>query len=115
MQLRLALVVAGILMLSGLRQASAQNPGQFYQSPTTSPYLNLLNDNTSGISNYQTLVRPQLDGREAILRNTVGLQRLQQQFQQSQSATARGTNGTTRSSGHQTRFMNYSHFYGPSH
>jgi hypothetical protein len=111
-----AAVVAALVLLSPAA-APAQNISQYsniYQRPTVSPYLNLLNNNQFGISTYQTTVRPQIEEREAIQRNAASLQALQQQFQQGQQAlpySGRGGGRYGSSTGHPTRFMNYSHYY----
>ena len=103
-------------------EARAQGSSSYlntYSRPTVSPYLNLLNTNQFGISSYQTLVRPQLEEREAIQRNASTIQGLQQQFQQAQSqgqgipnyGGGRGRYGGGGTTGHPTQTMFYSHYY----
>src|SRR4051812_42151898 len=70
--------------------------------PTVSPYLNLLQSNSQGLSNYQTLVKPMIDQQNAIQRQGNSIQRLQQQV--SPGSGPGGARGT----GHTTRFQNYS-------
>src|SRR5262245_33602363 len=52
--------------------------------PAVSPYLNLLNSTNSGISNYYTLVKPQLQAREEMIRQQVQLNQIQRQVQRGQ-------------------------------
>ena len=73
-----------------------------------SPYLNLLNNNTSGVTNYQSLVRPLVQQGNAINRQGSDLNRLQQQVSSQRSAASGYTGSST---GHVTLFMNYSHYY----
>ncbi len=100
----------------------SQNPANFFRRfvqdrPTVSPYLNLIGsqqDQMRGATArpvYQTLVRPQLEQRQAnkaAQRNQVQMQRqlsdLRQSYQQSQSNVFGAT-------GHPTRFMIYSQYY----
>ena len=102
------------------RWAAAQYGGyRGYSSspngPTVSPYLNLLQNN-SGVPNYQTLVRPQFEARNAIVQQQQSLQQLQDEFQSrrrpSRGGLGSGTN--SRSTGHPTHFSEYSHYYNPN-
>jgi hypothetical protein len=95
------------------RSASAQlGNANLYNRPTVSPYLNLLNTDRFGVSNYQTLVRPLIEQREAAVQNQANIQQLQQQFQTSQMAAARrGGGGGPRSTGHPSRYLTYLHYY----
>lgn len=79
---------------------------------TVSPYLNL-GVNSNGLSNYQTLVRPLLDQREALARQTAVSQRLQNRPRgrddgpgvvdpQEDRVKARSVS---------RRFLNYSHYF----
>lgn len=74
--------------------------------PTVSPYLNLLQTNNQGIIPYQTLVRPQIDARNAFQRQGAAISQLQQQV-----FTSPGGGSGPRATGHPTVFMNFSHFY----
>jgi hypothetical protein len=103
--------------------AWAQNPvyvpGGWYNSPPVSPYLNLGVTQT-GLSNYQTLVRPMIDDREAILRQDANLQKLQQQLRVAPNGRSanlpRGkeTQPPATSTGVSKHFMHYSHYFGGS-
>lgn len=97
---------------SAAAQAQVSPYANIYNRPTVSPYLNLLQTNQFGITPYHTLVRPQLEAREALQQQGSNIQRLQQQQARQQQAFrgARGGMGTLRT-GHETRFMNYSHYY----
>jgi hypothetical protein len=97
--------LAGVLLTS-LMAASAH--AQYGSSdnpvgPTVSPYLNLLQTDQFGATNYQSLVRPLINQGNAINRQANSLNRLQQQVS--------GGRGGSRGTGHATFFMNYSHFY----
>lgn len=85
-----------------------------YSRPPVSPYVNL-GVNANGLSNYQTLVRPLVEEREAIERQGAALDRLNQRMR---GAGATGdwrdleeaAQGARRQTG--VRFMHYSHYYG---
>jgi hypothetical protein len=106
------LLVGLAIVLSG-GHAFGQSPySNIYNRPTVSPYLNLLQSNRFGISNYQTLVRPMIEQREASIQNQANIQQLQQQFQSGQAAAMRrGSSGGARSTGHPSRFFTYLHYY----
>jgi hypothetical protein len=98
-----AIVVAGFAMPS---RAAAQN------SPTVSPYLNLLNSdqfgNPGGIAGtYQNLVKPFIEQREAATANRNSINRLRAQIQSPGIPRSGGTTGGS----YLTRFQNYSHYY----
>jgi hypothetical protein len=77
--------------------------------PTVSPYLNLLqNNNILGPpSNYQSLVKPLIDQRNAIQRQGNSIQQLQQSSLGSGASSSAGGRAT----GHPSFFMNYSHYF----
>ena len=80
-------------------QGHSDNPN----GPTDSPYLNLLQKNQVGsVTNYQSLVKPLVSQGNAIARQGNSISKLQNQVYSG------GAGGGT---GHQTLFMNYSHFY----
>ena len=100
------LLAAASAALVMSQTAMAQNRfGSGYSAgvngPTVSPYLNLLQVNSQGIIPYQELVRPQIDTQNALKSQAGAIQNLQQ-------GAARGG---SRSTGHSTAFMNYSHYY----
>ena len=86
-------------------RGSSDNPN----GPTVSPYLNLLqNNNQLNVApNYQSLVKPLIDQRNATQRQGNALQNLQQKV----NAQGAGGAGVGRGTGLHTTFMNYSHFY----
>ena len=72
-------LVATALILTAAAECSAQQPVRRFRpnTPTVSPYLNLLrNDNAGGVPNYYSLVRPQL--------NQLSLNQQQRAFNQQQ-------------------------------
>jgi hypothetical protein len=93
----------------GLGDYSA-NP---YNSPPVSPYLNLGINPSSGLSNYQSLVRPMIDEREEMQRQTTTLQQLQLQVRHGQIGSAlkdsKGQDPNERPGA--KHFMHYSHYY----
>jgi hypothetical protein len=108
-------VLAVIVLVSATEAARAQAPragnlqaprrGQFSaigDSPV-SPYLNL-GTTSSGVSNYQTLVRPLIEEREALRRQWAALEQINQDLRGKSAPPLRQPNA-----GH---FMHYSHYYG---
>ena len=98
-----------------IRNPGAANPRIFTQrylldQPTVSPYLNLLRDDRGvGLPNYQALVKPRLEQRERERRQRANMNRMQQQVNTMQSDLRR--EAPIHTTGHPTRFMNYSHYY----
>ncbi len=80
--------------------------------PAVSPYLNLLNQSNPGVSNYLTLVRPQLQQREEQIRQQAQINQIQRQVQRGQpgGVPVRGSQ-EIRGTGHETTFMNYLHYF----
>lgn len=130
--LRLSLVFAISIFVAGYRtHAAAQsygrnyynlqgyskysNPGQnaIFNSPTVSPYLNLLRPQGGvAIPNYQALVRPQLQQQQINQQQGRQLQQLQRRtYQGPSSQSSAGAPIAIRSTGHTTGFMNYSAYY----
>ena len=108
-----ACAVVTAWVLSPTTARAQESPySNIYNRPTVSPYLNLLQPNQFGITPYHTLVRPQLEAREALQQQGSNIQRLQQQVR-AQPAYGRGARGRVGGlqTGHETRFMNYSHYY----
>ena len=97
-----------------LRIQTGQDMISLAKRPTVSPYLNLLlpSAQQTGIPLYQSVVRPQLEQRRANTQQRVAIGQLQQQFT-GLRAQAGGQQTATgiRSTGHTTRFMNFSHYY----
>jgi hypothetical protein len=78
-------------------------------SPSVSPYLNL-GVNPNGLSNYQTLVRPMINDREALRAQAGGVQFMPQAGRaRVASQTRNSSDAKPRST---ARFMHYSHFFG---
>ena len=104
------LAIALASWLLSARQAAAQSPdprmAMTYTAPPVSPYLNL-GYNQDGSSNYQSLVRPMLEEREGLLRQSATLQQLQKRVRDSQYAPDSAKGG---SNGRPVR-MYYSHYY----
>ena len=105
-------MLVALVVLLGAEVAQAQYTGRADSpyGPTTSPYLNLLQNNNqfNPVSTYNTLVKPIVDQNNAINRQGASLNRLQGQVN---SGLPTGTTGRG-STGHASYFMNYSHFYG---
>ncbi len=115
------LLLTALVALANSRQALAQG-GQLpfsniQQSPTVSPYLNLLSSQQrTGLPAYQTLVQPILQQQQQSAFQQGQIQRLQnQQSALSHGAglanPARGASSAIRGTGHVTAFMDTSHYY----
>jgi hypothetical protein len=80
--------------------------------PAVSPYLSLLTPNAPGVSNYHTLVRPQFQQREEMIRQQAQIRQIQRQVERGQpgGVPIRGSQ-EIRATGHETGYMNYLHYY----
>ena len=105
----LALATLAIaIVVAAPSAASAQN---FYRGssdnpngPTVSPYLNLLQSNAFGVTNYQSLVKPLIEQSSAIRSQGRAINQVQRQLYS-------GANAGASPSGRGSHFMFYSHFY----
>jgi hypothetical protein len=81
--------------------------------PAVSPYANLYVADAIGMSGaYQTLVQPFVQQHQVNNSQMASIQRLQRQAATADSTTsARRPNQIIRDTGHQTRSLNYSHYY----
>ncbi len=109
------LLAMGILLLAG--ELRGQGPAPPFSNlppnrPVISPYLQLLNQDTPGVSNYFTRVRPQIDATNEQRRQAVQLDRLQRQVNRARPAglPVQGSQ-EIRGTGHETVFLNTLHFY----
>jgi hypothetical protein len=104
-----------VLLFAG--STLAQQPfANVQQSPTTSPYLNLLARQGSGLPAYQSLVKPQIAQQQENSRQQQQIQRLA--GQQSKLAAgggltkpARGVSTNIRQTGHVSTSMDYLHYF----
>ena len=118
-------LLAGICWLAAPSTAKAQSMRPFdpparnrlnsatANRPTVSPYVNLA-DSATGLSNYQSLVRPLIEEREELNRQWSELERLNQQMTGMAGAAKRpesGPMGTGKRSS-AVRYMHYSHYFG---
>jgi hypothetical protein len=80
--------------------------------PTVSPYLQLLNQQTPGVSNYFTLVKPQIEARRELVQQQYQIDRLQHQVNRARPAglPVQGSK-EIRGTGHETVYLNYLHYY----
>jgi len=80
--------------------------------PSVSPYMNLINNNTGVATNYQSLVRPQIDQQNYNSHSSSAIKNLQRQTNSLQRAKS-GSEGNQklRPTGHAAMRQNYSHFY----
>ena len=114
--LRAALLV--LIFAGSSAMARAQNRARPLDGesrrPTVSPYMNLINNQQGGATNYQSLVRPQLDQQKLNRKQSAAINQLRQ-ASASAPATSRsspyGSNGNLRSTGHRTTFNEVSKFY----
>jgi hypothetical protein len=106
-----------LVVIVSTSSAQAQQPfSNIQQSPTVSPYLNLLNRSNVGLPNYQTLVRPMLDQQEQNIQQQQQINQLKQHQKslvanQERGLAQRGISNEIRGTGHVTVFMDYSHYY----
>lgn len=115
----IAVVSLGLLCVAGttLAQTPQRQPpgrntfGQTAPRPAVSPYLQLLRPEALEVPNYQTLVRPQIEMREAEARNQMAIQQLQQEVATSFPSMRTGGSMMVRPTGHTSQFLNYLHFY----
>ncbi len=87
------------------RAAAAQ------RTPSFSPYLNLLRNDTNPALNYYTLVRPQVRQDQTNRLRQAELDELQTEVEP-QASRQRGTPQRVRSTGHASRYMDYQRFFG---
>jgi hypothetical protein len=112
---RFILALAVLLSLSGF--AKAQQPfANVQQSPTTSPYLNLLQRGNNGLPTYQSLVKPQIQQQQDFQKQQAQIQHLNRQTSKLASgggltAASRGISTDIRQTGHITANMDYLHYY----
>lgn len=116
-RVRVALLAVGISFTVAVSSASAQQPfSNIYQSPTVSPYLSLLNRNSTGLPTYQTLVRPQIEQQQQDINTRLQLSKLQKGQKslisnEQRGLAQRGVSNEIRGTGHVTTFMDYLHYY----
>jgi hypothetical protein len=87
--------------------------------PSVSPYMNLINNNTGAATNYQSLVRPQIDQQNLNTRSASAIRSLQRNQGASSSSsgskgnksTAEGGNVKLRPTGHTSSRENYAHYF----
>jgi hypothetical protein len=105
----LVLLAVGLGSVLLATDAFAQAPRRPMPSsrPTVSPYLNLLNNNNPNVTNYQSLVRPQVNQARVNSNQAAQISRLQARPPKSGNAG----NESLRSTGHQATWNNYSHYY----
>ena len=115
----MALIAMLLLVPSAVpTTAHAQRPSfnprlNTLRRPTVSPYLELLNSRNNlnvGVPTYQTRVRPRLEQRQVNRQQQAQIQRLQSDVARQGTARRAGTD-ELRGTGHQSFFMNYSHFF----
>ncbi|MBX9789803.1 MAG: hypothetical protein K2Y37_12870 [Pirellulales bacterium] len=87
------------------RAAAAQ------RTPSFSPYLNLLRNDTNPALNYFTLVRPQVRQDQTNRMRQAELDELQNEVQP-QDLRQRGTPQRVRATGHASRYMDYQGYFG---
>lgn len=84
-----------------------------YRRPTVSPFLNLDRDDRNGVSNYFTLVRPQLRQQSINRQQSLRLEGLQREVGAIESSVGFNPYGSDqiRSTGHAATFLDTSHYY----
>ncbi|MGD9858181.1 MAG: hypothetical protein AB7U20_24830 [Planctomycetaceae bacterium] len=109
----LSFAVLIMVVTSSSAQAQARSSSRIrapLRQPTTSPYLNLLNDGPGGRGlgfNYYQRVRPQFDYLETSQRLSGAVSQLNRQQQELQRELTTGRVAT----GHATSFLDYHGYY----
>jgi hypothetical protein len=119
--MRLLLVIGVVIGLGAVADsAQAQYKPQSRpfdtqsRRPSVSPYMNLVNNSNAGAStNYQSLVRPQLDQQNFNSHSASAIKNLQRSVDSPARSKAGtdGSNAKLRSTGHAASRQHYSHFY----
>jgi hypothetical protein len=116
---RLTLIAAVVMLgsLASTAQAQYKAKSRPFDSaggrrPAVSPYMNLINNNTGVATNYQSLVRPQLEQQNFNAKSASAIKGLQRQAASStRSASSHEGNMKMRGTGHTAARENYSHYY----
>lgn len=94
------------------RQAARPYSTALDSTAPVSPYVNL-GFTANGLSNYQTLVRPLVEEREALARQSAALEQLDQRLRGAPGARFRNdVEGASPQRQSTVRFMDYSHYFG---
>ncbi len=80
-------------------------------NPVVSPYMLMTDVGQSGLLNYQMLVQPLMQQRLTTNHQNASINNLQQQVQSTQAAPTKRPGQNIRDTGHETRYLNYSHYY----
>jgi hypothetical protein len=104
---RAAWASLAIVMLS-IETSAAQNQAT---RPRVSPYLNLVNNTQAGATNYQSLVRPQIEQQSINRSQRAAVSQLQRQSAATRSASTPQGNSKLRGTGHHTVFGETSRYY----
>lgn len=78
--------------------------------PSVSPYMNLVNNPQGAATNYQSLVRPQLEQSATNQQQRAAISQLQRQAPGRSQSSAQG-NQKLRGTGHHTMFNNTSRYF----
>lgn len=111
---RLALtLILMCVVLSSVAVAQPPFSGVPTDRPSVSPYLHLLNDRANdGISNYFTFVQPQIQQRQATIRQQSQINQLQREVQNRPlSALQPRGSQQIRATGHETFYQHTSHYF----
>ena len=117
---RLSLFLAVCLLASGAEAQQLLSPriGGYSQvqpsemaNPVINPFLLLTDAGQSGLLNYQTLIQPIQQQRQIALQQNNSIQQLQQQSRGAQASPTKRPGQSVRDTGHETRYLNYSHYF----
>jgi hypothetical protein len=107
----LIVVLALAAAASGQNGSKRNRANEQPRRPTVSPYMNLVNNPQGGATNYQSLVRPQLEQQATNRKQGVAIAQLgRQAFSGSPQPKSQG-NGQLRSTGHRAVFNDTSRYY----
>ncbi|HVU88421.1 MAG TPA: hypothetical protein VHD36_13960 [Pirellulales bacterium] len=104
---RTAWASLAVVMLM-IETSQAQNQAS---RPRISPYMNLVNNPLAGATNYQSLVRPQIEQMNFNRSQRAAVGQLQRQSAASRSTSTAQGNSQLRGTGHRTVFDQTSRYY----
>jgi hypothetical protein len=114
-------VFLGVCLLTsgaGAQQLLSPRLGGYSQAqpieasnPVINPFLLMTDAGQTGILNYQTLVQPMLQQRQVMMQQSSSITQLQQQARGAQMSPSKRPGQNVRDTGHETRYLNYSHYF----
>jgi hypothetical protein len=107
----LSVVVLASLAATALADRPKRPFESAASSPRVSPYMNLVNNQQGGATNYQSLVRPQIEQQSVNRSQRSAINQLQRQAAPTRSSSSPQGNQRLRGTGHSTVFNDASRYY----